>query len=364
MKNFDKVITTALLYANGPLHIGHILENIQADVFVRFLRMRQQKCLFISGSDAHGTPIMLKSEMQQTSPESLVADIHQQHKKTLQQFNVFFDSFCTTHDFENKELTTEIFNDLQQANLIEIKEIDQPYDEEKQMFLPDRYIKGTCPKCSATSQYGDNCEQCGATYSASELIDPLSVISNTKPCLRKSKHYFFKLSKCDKILEKWLSELDCNKSTINKLQEWFDSGLMDWDISRDKPYFGFNIPNEPNKFFYVWLDAPIGYLAACQQYCNNKNITLVDLLGTNSKTELIHFIGKDITYFHALFWPAILHHSKYKKPTAIYPHGFLTVNHQKMSKSRNTFITAESYLENYDPDFLRYYFCSKLSAKI
>lgn len=364
MKNFDKVVTTALLYANGPLHIGHMLENIQADVYVRFLRMQQEKCLFISGNDAHGTPIMLKSQAKKIPTEKFLAEIHEQHKQSLQKFNIKFDKFITTHDTINKQLTTEIFENLTQEKLIEVKEILQPFDTEKQMFLPDRYIKGTCPKCLEQNQYGDNCEKCGSTYSANELIDPISVVSSTKPCLRKSKHYFFKLSSCESILKEWLKGLDCNNATLNKLHEWFDSGLMDWDISRDKPYFGFNIPNETDKFFYVWVDAPVGYLAACHKYCSDNNLNLLSLLGKNSKTEFIHFIGKDITYFHALFWPAMLHFSKYKKPTAIYPHGFLTVNQQKMSKSKNTFITADYYLKHFDPDFLRYYFCNKLSSKI
>ena len=361
---FDQVITTALLYANGPLHLGHLVEHIQADTYVRSQRMQRQKCLFVGGSDAHGTPIMLSSQQQNLTAEQLVSKIHAEHRSDLENFSIFYDQFSTTHDKENQTLTEACFNALYEKGLITTREINQPYDAVAKMFLPDRYITGQCPKCHAEKQYGDNCEACGATYAAHDLIQPISTLSKTTPITKTSRHYFFKLSDCQTFLDQWLNRLETHPSVIKKLREWFKDGLKDWDISRDEPYFGFKIPGEDHKYFYVWLDAPIGYMAACLQYCSRKKLSFDDIWHTNATTKLKHFIGKDITYFHALFWPAILHGANYRLPNAIYTHGFLTINGTKMSKSRNTFITAKTYLDYFEPDLLRYFFCCKLSDHV
>lgn len=364
MIQYDMMITTALIYANGPLHLGHLIEHVQADIWVRFQRMQDKKCLFIGGNDAHGTPIMLSSEQQNISPETLIQSIHQAHQKDLDDFHIHYDQFSTTHDEENRVLTEKIFHRLVEHHAIDIRDIEQPYDPKEKLFLPDRYIKGNCPKCQSPDQYGDNCQACGATYHAQDLVNPKSVLSDASPVMKTSKHYFFKLGQTQKMLETWLDQLDCESSIVNKLKEWFTEGLQDWDISRDAPYFGFNIPDEPDKYFYVWLDAPIGYMAASQQYCQKHALNFDALWAPDSTTQLIHFIGKDITYFHGLFWPAMLDVAGFRKPSSLYTHGFLTLNGHKMSKSRNTFITVRAYLDQLDPEYLRYYFATKLTPHI
>jgi methionyl-tRNA synthetase len=359
------IVTCALPYANGNLHIGHILEHIQADIWVRFHKMQSHECYFVCASDTHGTPIMLKAEQMSISPEQLIKDVHKEHVADLNTFGISFDNYYNTHSEESKLLVYQIYNKLKDNNKIYSKTINQLYDEEKGMFLPDRFIKGTCPKCKSADQYGDNCEVCGATYSPMDLIDPYSTISGSKPVVKESEHYFFKLSECGDFLKQWLNtnnrlQIEAN----NKMQEWLESGLHDWDISRDKPYFGFPIPGTTDKFFYVWLDAPVGYLSSLLNYCNSHNINY-DELWQDENVKLYHFIGKDVLYFHALFWPAVLHYSNNKTPESVLVHGFLTVDGQKMSKSRGTFITARSYLQSgLSPTFYRYYIASKLSNKI
>lgn len=359
------IVTCALPYANGSLHFGHILEQIQADIWVRFHKMQAHECYFICATDTHGTPIMLKAEELGITPEQLIKSVHEEHLRDLNAFGINFDNYYSTHSEESKLLVYKIYHKLKENNKIYSKVINQLYDEKKGMFLPDRFIKGTCPKCKSVEQYGDNCEVCGTTYSPMDLIDPYSTISGSKPVIKESEHYFFKLSTCDTFLKKWLSQDNrLQEEANNKMQEWLESGLHDWDISRDKPYFGFPIPDALDKFFYVWLDAPVGYLASLLNYCDSNNISYNDLL-QDENVKLYHFIGKDILYFHALFWPAVLHYSINKTPQSIFVHGFLTVDGQKMSKSRGTFITARSYLEaGLSPTFYRYYIASKLSNKI
>lgn len=359
------IVTCALPYANGSLHFGHILEHIQADIWVRFHKMQGSECYFICATDTHGTPIMLKAEQMGISPEQLISSVHAEHLSDLNAFGISFDNYYNTHSEESKLLVYQIYNKLKENNKIYSKVINQLYDEEKGMFLPDRFIKGTCPKCKATDQYGDNCEVCGTTYGPMDLIDPYSTISGSKPVIKESEHYFFKLSECGEFLKNWLSTSNrLQRDANNKMQEWLESGLQDWDISRDKPYFGFPIPNTQDKFFYVWLDAPVGYLGSLLNYCNSHNISYDDLW-QDENAKLYHFIGKDVLYFHALFWPAVLNYSNNKTPDGVFVHGFLTVDGQKMSKSRGTFITAKSYLESgLSPTFYRYYIASKLSNKI
>ena len=356
------LVTTALTYANGPLHLGHLVEQIQADIWVRTQRMLGNTCTFISGDDAHGTPIMLSAEAKKISPAAMITAIHAEHCQNLKSFFISCDNYHSTHSDENKEIVYEIYEQLQNAGLIYKKNIKQAYDTEKNMFLPDRYIKGTCPKCKAPEQYGDNCEHCGATYNPLELIDPYSIVSNTKPEEKDSEHYFFKLSKLQEQVYTWISDSPLQNSVKNKLLEWFKEDLRDWDISRDEPYFGFLIPNTTDKYFYVWLDAPIGYLASLQNLLEKHNGGSYNEFWQDA--EIYHFIGKDITYFHGIFWPAILYGVNKKLPSAIYAHGFLTVDGRKMSKSKGTFITANDYLNTLNPEYLRYYFATRLSCGV
>ncbi|MEH8096989.1 methionine--tRNA ligase [Gallibacterium anatis] len=358
------LVTCALPYANGPIHLGHMLEHIQADIWVRFQRMRGNEIYFVCADDAHGTPIMLKADQMGISPEQLIADVQQQHISSFSRFNISYDNYYSTHSPENQELSCTIYNKLKQNGFIKSKTISQLYDPEKGMFLPDRFVKGTCPKCKAEDQYGDNCEVCSATYSPTELINPHSVVSGATPILKESEHFFFDLPSFESMLKDWIKSGSLQAEVSNKMMEWFESGLQQWDISRDAPYFGFEIPNQPGKYFYVWLDAPIGYMASFKNLCSRKNIDFDHFWQQNSNTELYHFIGKDIVYFHSLFWPAMLEGAGYRKPNNIFVHGYVTVNGEKMSKSRGTFIQAKTYLEHLDPEYLRYYYAAKLSGRI
>lgn len=358
------LVTCALPYANGPIHLGHMLEHIQADIWVRFQRMRGNEIYFVCADDAHGTPIMLKADQMGISPEQLIADVQQQHISSFSGFNISYDNYYSTHSPENQELSCTIYNKLKQNGFIKSKTISQLYDPEKGMFLPDRFVKGTCPKCKAEDQYGDNCEVCSATYSPTELINPRSVVSGATPILKESEHFFFDLPSFESMLKDWIKSGTLQTEVSNKMMEWFESGLQQWDISRDAPYFGFEIPNQPGKYFYVWLDAPIGYMASFKNLCSRKNIDFDHFWQQNSNTELYHFIGKDIVYFHSLFWPAMLEGAGYRKPNNIFVHGYVTVNGEKMSKSRGTFIQAKTYLEHLDPECLRYYYAAKLSGRI
>ena len=359
------LVTSALPYANGSIHLGHLVEYIQTDIWVRYHRMINSEVYYICADDTHGTPVMLRAEKENISPEQLVENVHKEHSKDFLDFNVSFDCFYSTHSDENKKLSESIYKSLVKSNKISKKEIEQFYDSQKKMFLPDRFIIGDCPKCRAKDQYGDGCEKCGAIYNPTDLINPISALSKTKPERKKTDHYFFKLSECSDFLEKWTTSGVLQVEASNKLKEWFKSGLEDWDISRDAPYFGFEIPDAPGKFFYVWLDAPIGYMASFKKFTDNNSLSFEEFWDKKSEAELIHFIGKDILYFHALFWPATLEYSNYRKPTKIFAHGFLTVNGEKMSKSRGTFITARSYLDEVkNTDYLRYYYASKLSESM
>ena len=358
------LVTSALPYANGPIHIGHLVEYLQTDIWVRNQKMSGNQCLYICADDAHGTPIMLKAQELGIDPEELIKKSYEEHKKDFSDFYIEFDNYHSTHSDENQEYSTYIYNQLKDKGDIISKKIEQFYDDEAQMFLPDRYIKGECPKCGAKDQYGDSCEVCGATYSSSEIINPISVVTNTPPVTKETEHYFFKLSNYTQFLKKWISEDTTQLEIKNKLSEWLSDGLADWDITRDKPYFGFNIPETKDKYFYVWLDAPIGYIASFKNYCKKNNIGFDEFWNKDSKTELYHFIGKDIAYFHALFWPAMLQGASFRKPNAIYCHGFLTIDGEKMSKSRGTFFNARTYLDHLEPEFLRYYFASRLTSKI
>lgn len=359
------LVTTALPYANGPIHLGHLVEHIQADIFVRFKRLRGESCLFICGDDAHGTPIMISAEKYNVTPEELIAQAKKDHVEDFERFNISFDNYYTTHSPENRELSSLIYNRLKAKGDITTATIKQAFDPIKEMFLPDRFVKGQCPACGALDQYGDNCEVCGATYSPSDLKNPVSTLSGATPIEKESLHYFFQLENYEQMLKEWLNEKHVQPQIQKKLLEWFDSGLQPWDISRDAPYFGFEIPDAPGKFFYVWLDAPIGYMASFLNYCNkHKDINFEEYWNKNSDVALYHFVGKDIIYFHALFWPALLYGSGFRLPSKILTHGFLTVNGQKMSKSRGTFITAKKYLEFLNPEYLRYYFAAKLSSGI
>tara|TARA_R110002110_G_scaffold166602_2_gene367340 strand:+ start:94166 stop:96238 length:2073 start_codon:yes stop_codon:yes gene_type:complete len=361
----DILVTSALPYANGDLHLGHLVEYLQSDVWVRFQRIRGAKCYHICGSDAHGTPIMLQAEKKGISPEELVNQTHQAHKADFAAFGIGFDNFYTTHSEENKNRSQSIYLKLKANDDIAVRSISQCFDPIKKMFLPDRYVKGTCPKCKAADQYGDSCEVCGSHYDPTDLINPVSVLSQVAPEQKESEHYFFKLDQYTEQLQAWTQGGHLQPQISAKLNEWFDAGLQQWDISRDEPYFGFKIPETENKYFYVWLDAPIGYMASFENYCaQHEGVQFEDYWGKDSTKELYHFIGKDIVYFHALFWPAILMSSGYRTPTAIFAHGFLTVNGTKMSKSRGTFITAKHYLNYLEPEYLRYYFTAKLSDGI
>ena len=366
------LVTSALPYANGAIHLGHLVEYIQTDIWVRFQKMRGHQCWYVCADDTHGTPVMLRAEKEGITPEALIERVHAEHTRDFAGFHVGFDNYYSTHSEETRACANEIYARLQAAGLIETRVIEQYYDPLKRMFLPDRYIKGDCPKCGARDQYGDNCENCGAAYTANELHNPYSVVSGAKPELRQSEHYFFRLSdrRCQGFLRRWTQgEGRLQSEAANKLQEWLgevgESKLTDWDISREAPYFGFEIPGAPGKYFYVWLDAPIGYMGAFKNLCAREGLDFDEYWGPDSNTELYHFIGKDILYFHALFWPAELQHAGYRTPSKIFAHGFLTVDGAKMSKSRGTFITAESYLtQGLDPEWLRYYYAAKLSSSM
>lgn len=358
------LVTSALPYANGPLHFGHIIEAIQCDIWVRAQNAAGNTCIYVCGSDAHGTPTMLKAREHKISPEQWVEKIYKSHLQDYKDFKIDFANFYTTHSVENEALAEQIYTKLKDNGDIEVRTIKQAFDVQQNMFLPDRFIKGTCPKCGTTEQYGDNCESCGATYSPTDLKDAISVLSGTKPIERESEHYFFKLNNYKDFLKKWITSGKLQPQIANKLAEWFNEDLKEWDISRDEPYFGFKIPGTANKYFYVWLDAPIGYIASFKNLCDKQGLDFNEFWAADSKTELYHFIGKDIVYFHALFWPAMLQGANFKTPDAIFAHGFLTINGQKMSKSRGTFITARSYLNHFEPDFLRYYFASKLNSSV
>ena len=367
MKNKKRniLVTSALPYANGSIHMGHLIEYIQTDIWVRYQKLQGHNCHYVCAADAHGTPIMIKAREEDITPEKLVADIATKQHQDLANFNVEFDNFYTTHSDENKKLVEEIYTTLQEKNHIYTKDIDQAFDTKENMFLPDRFIQGTCPKCAAKEQYGDACESCGATYLPNELIDPISNLSNSKPIWKKSEHFFFKLSNFENELKEWIKTSGLHKNIKNKLAEWFEMGLKDWDISRDDPYFGFKIPGTENKYFYVWLDAPIGYLASFLNLCHKKDgLDFNSYFKKDSNYELYHFIGKDIVYFHTLFWPAVLEGANIRKPTSVFAHGFLTINGKKMSKSRGTFINAKTYLDNLDPNFIRYYYASKLGPSM
>ncbi len=359
------LVTAALTYANGPIHLGHLVEYIQADVWVRFQRMLGNTCLFIGGDDAHGTPIMITAQKQGITPEALIETIHQQHQADLNDFYISLDNFHTTHSEENQALVNLFYERLEAQGDISVREIEQAYDPIENMFLPDRYVKGECPRCGAAEQYGDSCEVCGATYTPSELKQPKSVISGAVPIQKKSSHYFFELPHYQAFLQRWLHEGRLQTSIVHKLEEWFGVGLESWDISRDAPYFGFKVPGAEDKYFYVWLDAPIGYMASFQHLAKRRpELDFSYFWEKNSPVELYHFIGKDIVYFHALFWTATLESAGFRKPTNLFCHGFLTINGHKMSKSRGTFINARDYLEHLDPESLRYYFAAKLGDGI
>ena len=358
------LVTNALPYANAALHLGHILEYTQTDVWVRFQRMRGNQCYYVSADDAHGTAIMLKADEKGISPEQHIADMRSIHEADFRDFHISVDNYHSTHSDENKHYAELIYNRLVENDHIAKREITQAFDAEKQLFLADRYIKGTCPKCKAVDQYGDNCEACGATYSPTDLINPVSALSGTTPIEKQSTHYFFKLPEFTEFLKSWTRSGAVQDEVANKLGEWLDSGLQEWDISRDAPYFGFEIPNAPNKFFYVWLDAPIGYMASFKNLCDQQNLDFDQFWGADSSAELYHFIGKDIVNFHALFWPAMLTSANFRTPTKVCVHGFVTVNGKKMSKSRGTFINARCYLDHLNPEYLRYYYASKLTASV
>jgi methionyl-tRNA synthetase len=363
------LITSALPYANGPIHIGHLVEYIQTDIWARFQRMRGQDCWYVCADDAHGTPIMLKARQEGIAPEALIARVAQEHQADFAAFRVGFDNYHSTHSPENRHFATLIYERNRDAGHIARRTITQAYDPVEGMFLPDRFIKGECPKCGAADQYGDNCEVCGASYSPSELKNPRSAVSGAVPEERESDHYFFKLGDFEGLLKAWTRSGSLQKEVANKLGEWFDAGLQEWDISRDSPYFGFEIPDAPGKFFYVWLDAPIGYMASFLNLCESDKGRAAGLAfdrfwARESETELYHFIGKDIVYFHALFWPAMLHGAGFRTPSAVFAHGFLTVDGQKMSKSRGTFIKARTYLDHLNPEYLRYYFAAKLGSGV
>jgi len=362
------LVTSALPYANGSIHLGHLVEYIQSDIWVRFQKMQGHEVHYVCADDTHGTPIMLRAEKEGITPEALIDGVHKEHSADFSEFLVAFDNYYSTNSEENKTLSQGIYNALKANDKIATKTIEQFYDPEKQMFLPDRFIKGECPKCHAKDQYGDSCEVCGATYNPTELIKPYSAVSGATPVRKETEHHFFKLSDCEAFLQEWTKSETVRGKTLqgeaaNKMGEWFENGLNDWDISRDAPYFGFEIPDAPGKYFYVWLDAPIGYMASFKNLCDKNGIDFDAYWKKGSDTELYHFIGKDILYFHALFWPATLEYSGYRTPTQVFAHGFLTVNGEKMSKSRGTFITARSYLDHVkNPEYLRYYYAAKLNA--
>ena len=358
------LVTSALPYANGAPHLGHMVEHVQTDIWVRFQRMRGHDCLFVCASDAHGTPIMLKARQEGITPEALIERVGAEQRRDFAGFDISFDNFHTTHSPENREVTERIYRRLVDGGHIRRETIRQAYDEPAGMFLPDRYVRGTCPRCGAPDQYGDSCESCGATYTPAELVDPVSVVSGTPPVQRDSEHLFFRLGDFEPMLREWTGSGRLQPAVTAKLDEWFEAGLRDWDISRDAPYFGFEIPGEPGKYFYVWLDAPIGYLGSFLQYCRRTGLDFDRYWAPGSDAEVHHFIGKDIVYFHTLFWPAVLHGAGYRPPTAVHVHGFLTVNGQKMSKSRGTFITAHDWLQHLPAEYLRYFYASRLGPGV
>jgi methionyl-tRNA synthetase len=359
------LVTSALPNANGSIHLGHLMEHIQTDVWVRFQRMRGHECIYVCADDAHGTAIMLKADEQKVDPETLIKGIKAEHEQDFTDFLISHDNYYSTHSPENAHYSSLIYDRLKDAGQIAVRFVNQLYDPEKDMFLADRFIVGTCPRCKAEGQYGDNCEVCGATYDATDLINPRSSISGAEPVLKESKHFFFTLSNFDEFLRTWTRSGTLQDQVANKLAEWLDAGLKDWDISRDAPYFGFEIPDEPGKYFYVWLDAPIGYMASFQNYCDqNPSLNFDDFWEKDSDCEVHHFIGKDIVNFHALFWPAMLSSANYRTPTKVHTHGFVTVDGLKMSKSRGTFINARNYLDHLNPEYLRYYFAAKLNGSV
>jgi methionyl-tRNA synthetase len=359
------LVTSALPYANGPIHIGHLVEYIQTDIWVRFQKMRGHQCLYVCADDAHGTPIMLRARQEGIDPEELIARVAEEHQADFSDFRVGFDNYHSTHSEENRFYSNTIYERNRDGGHIAKRTITQAYDPKEQMFLPDRFIKGTCPKCGAEDQYGDNCEVCGASYSPAELKNPVSAVSGAVPEQRESDHYFFKLADFEQMLKDWTRGGHVQAEVANKLDEWFAAGLQEWDISRDAPYFGFEIPDHPGKFFYVWLDAPIGYMASFQNLCDRtEGLEFDDFWSPGSDAELYHFIGKDIIYFHTLFWPAMLHGADFRTPSAVFAHGFLTVDGAKMSKSRGTFIKARTYLDHLNPEYLRYYFAAKLGSGV
>ena len=358
------LVTSALPYANGPIHLGHLVEYIQTDIWARFQRLQGHSCYYVCADDAHGTPIMLRARQDGIEPEQLIAAMQKEHEDDFADFLIGFDNYYSTHSEENRELASEMYLKLRDQGHIATRTISQSYDPEAEMFLPDRFIKGTCPNCGAEEQYGDNCEVCGATYAPTELINPVSAISGATPIEKDSEQYFFKLSDFADMLQQWIRDGHVQTEIANKLDELFEDGLQDWDISRNAPYWGFEIPDAPGKYFYVWLDAPIGYAASFKNLCDREGISFDDYWHSEAETELHHFIGKDIARFHTLFWPAVLHGAGFRKPTAVYCHGFLTVNGHKMSKSRGTFIRARTYLDNLKPEYLRYYYAAKLSSGV
>ncbi|EXJ10217.1 MULTISPECIES: methionine--tRNA ligase [Nitrincola] len=357
------LVTSALPYANGPIHLGHMVEYIQTDIWVRFQKQRGHECIYVCADDAHGTPIMLKADQMGISPQALIDKVSQEHQRDFSGFMVNFDNYHSTHSDENRYFSSLIYERLRDAGHIARRTITQAYDPEKNMFLPDRFIKGECPKCGAADQYGDSCEACGATYSPTELKNAYSAVSGARPIEKESEHFFFKLGDFEPFLQNWVDK-HVQVQMKHKLNEWFEAGLQQWDISRDAPYWGFEIPGEENKYFYVWLDAPVGYMASFKHWCEKTGNDFDQFWSPDSTTELYHFIGKDIAYFHTLFWPAMLHGSNFRTPSGVFCHGFLTVNGQKMSKSRGTFIMAETYLKHLRPEYLRYYFAAKLGAGI
>ncbi|MFV2030362.1 methionine--tRNA ligase [Neisseria sp. S1] len=375
------LVTSALPYANGSIHLGHMVEHIQTDIWVRFQKLRGHECYYCCADDTHGTPVMLAAQKQGIAPEEMIARVREEHLADFSGFGIGYDNYYSTHSPENKTYSEKIYHALKANGKIESRTIEQLFDPEKNMFLPDRFVKGECPKCHAKDQYGDNCEACGTTYSPTELINPYSAISGATPVLKESEHFFFKLGECADFLQQWTSgsttltdgrqQPHLQPEALNKMKEWLakdengEGGLSDWDISRDAPYFGFEIPDAPGKYFYVWLDAPVGYMASFKNLCDRIGIDFDEFFKADSSTEMYHFIGKDILYFHALFWPAMLQYSGHRTPTGVFAHGFLTVDGQKMSKSRGTFITARSYLDQkLNPEWMRYYIAAKLNSRI
>ena len=359
------LVTSALPYANGPIHLGHMLEYIQTDIWSRYQKLRGHECHYICADDAHGTPIMLKAQQLGIAPEDMIAQVNTEHQQDFADFNIAFDNYHSTHSEENRVLANDIYLKLRANGYIKSKSISQLFDPEKSMFLPDRFVKGTCPKCKSPDQYGDNCDACGATYSPTELINPKSAVSGATPVMKDSEHFFFDLPAFEGMVKEWTRSGALQVEMANKLDEWFEQGLKQWDITRDAPYFGFEIPDAPGKYFYVWLDAPIGYMGSFKNLCDKRpELSFDEFWGKDSTAEVYHFIGKDIVYFHSLFWPAMLHGSGYRQPNSVYAHGYVTVNGAKMSKSKGTFIKARTYLEHLDPEYLRYYYAAKLSSRI